>query len=132
MKEAGSKKKLLIWIAAGVLLCFTAALSRGIFGAASAKDVFGMLSDSCILTGVLLGGLGGLSYMASEGFYDIFSYGIKTVWKLFRTGKPAEQFVDYKEEKAKARGPWLKQSLFTGLGFFILSGVFLLLYHFAA
>ena len=77
MKEAGSKKKLLIWIAAGVLLCFTAALSRGIFGAASAKDVFGMLSDSCFLTGVLLGGLGGLSYMASEGFYDIFSYGIK-------------------------------------------------------
>ena len=129
MNELSTAKKILIWAGTGILLCLACAGYAGLFQETSASAVFGKLSDSCLIVGVIFGGVGGLSYMAGEGFYDIFGYGIKTVWKLFRTGKPAGEFADYKAEKAKERRPWRKEMFFTGLGFLLLSAVFWLLYR---
>lgn len=129
--ELSTGKKILIWTGTGLALCLSAAGWSGAFKAETAAAAYGKLSDACFLTAVLLAGIGGLSYMASEGFYDIMGYGVKTVWNLFRTGKPLGDFGDYKEEKAKERRPWKKEALFVGLAFLLLSGIFFLLYRIA-
>ncbi len=129
MNGLSTAKKILIWAGTGILLCLASARANGLFQQEQTAEVFGKLSDSCFLAGVILAGIGGLSYMASEGFYDILSYGVKTVWTLFRTGKPPVGFAEYKEKKAAERRPWRKEAFFTGLVFLLLSVIFLILYH---
>lgn len=114
----------------GLVVFFAVLLSAGIFGADSAKAVLGMLSDGAFVSGVLLSGIAGLSFAASKGMYDVFGYGIGTLKSHFdlKKNKRAESLYDYKQKKDAERRGWLKETLFVGLGFLALAGIFLVVY----
>lgn len=52
------------------------------------------------ISAVILLGLGGLMFVANEGFFDIFSYGFKQVGSSLFGKKPNENndFAGYKEQ----------------------------------
>ena len=61
--------------------------------------------DGATLSSVILLGLGGLMFVANEGFFDIFSYGFKQLGTaMFRKKANDENdFPNYKEQKRTKR-----------------------------
>ena len=53
---------------------------QGLFDSTDAKTVFGILCDGFTFPGVLLTGVGGLKWISTTGFFDIWGYGGKTLW----------------------------------------------------
>ena len=117
-------------LAIGLVIFFAVPLSAGLFSAESVKSVMGMLSDGAFVAGILLAGAGGLSFAASKGMYDVFGYGFNTMKDHFvlKKNKRAGSLYDYKQKKDAERRGWLKETLFVGLGFIVLAGVFMIAY----
>ncbi len=53
------------------------------------------LSDGFFVSAVLFVGMGGLFWVATTGFFDIFSYGFKSLFVLFSPLKKAREFPQY-------------------------------------
>ena len=90
------------------------------------------LSDGCILAAVLLVGVGALGWISCTGFFDIFSYAVKSLLMLFTPlRKPEDQisFYDYKQLKAGKRGASPRFIFDVGVAFLALSVLFLWLYY---
>lgn len=90
------------------------------------------LSDGCFVAAVLLVGVGALGWISCTGFFDIFSYAVKSLLVLFTSLRnPKEQisFYDYKLLKAEKRGAAPRFILYVGLLFLGLSVVLLAVYH---
>lgn len=90
------------------------------------------LSDGCFVAAVLLVGVGALTWISCTGFFDIFSYAVKSLLVLFTSlRKPKDQisFYDYKLLKEEKRGAAPRFILHVGLVFLGLSVLFLALYH---
>lgn len=76
------------------------------------------------LSAVILLGIGGLMFVGSEGFFDVFAYGFKQLGTAMFGKKANEQnsFPDYKEQKRTIRENKPKffiSILFSGLIFLI-------------
>ncbi len=81
-----------------------------------------LLSDACLLPGVILLGVGGLLFVSGTGMFDIISYTLMSI-----TGGGGVGYYEYKcERKSRKRNP--APTLFVGVGFLILSIVFGLIY----
>ena len=90
------------------------------------------LSDGCFVAAVLLVGVGALTWISCTGFFDIFSYAVKSLLVLFTSlRKPKDQisFYDYKLLKEEKRGAAPRFILYVGLVFLGLSVLFMALYH---
>ena len=116
--------------AIGLVLVFAVALSAGLFSVEGAKDVVRILSDAFFVPGVLLSGAAGLSFAASKGFYDVFSYGIQTIKSHFefKKDKRAESLYEFKERKNSEKRGWLKETLVVGLSCIALAAVLVVVY----
>lgn len=125
-KRKLSRKLLLILLAVAAALAVGVAAGRGLFTAPDRSTALAALCDGCFLSGVLFAGVGGLSWMAGQGAYDIFGYGAKSLVEHFNFKKKSfESFYDYKQRKAAEQKPWLKECLLVGGVFLLLSGLFL-------
>ncbi len=109
-------------------------ITSGVFSQESAKEVFALLSNAFFIPGVLFFGIGGLSWCAYEGTFDMISYsftryGIHNLIPGMQKDKP-EEFYEYKQEKEEKRGKkgWLKDALIVGLIGIVVSVVFLVVY----
>lgn len=127
------KKETILQYGAGILFAIAVfvagAFSQGLFEQTSAKEIYGCLSDCFLFPGVLLGGLGALTWIGGEGFFDVMSYGFAFVFnRLIHPRDAQESFYDYKMRKIDNRKPWLKHWFLIGLVCFALSVLFLLLY----
>lgn len=123
-------RKYYIFTAIGIAVFIFAALGRELFEGAPPAETFMILSDCCFIPGVLLMGLGGLSWAASFGAYDVFGYAGSTIMSHFNHSgayRP-ESFYDYKTRKAKSRKPWLFESLIIGVIFTVLAVIFMVVY----
>ena len=106
---------------------------RGVFGAATWQEAAGILSDSCLIPGILLSGAGGLGFAVSKGAYDSFTYlftrfGLQSLLPTRHTYTRVESFYEYKQQKDEKGRSWSPVVLVTGLCCLALSGVFLGLY----
>ena len=120
---------------AALLCALIMAWARGAFSA-DMKTAFGLLSDGLMVSGMILAGIGGLSYAASKGAYDAFGYAFSrfSLHSLFttrQTYKSPESFYEYKSQKNENRRPWSPVLLITGLGALALSGLCLVGYALA-
>lgn len=105
------------------------AISQGLFPETDLQKKIGILSDCFLLPGVLLGGMGALSWAASEGNFDMLRYGFHTVLHRFlHPLTPVEGFYEYKLKRDEARKGWLKHFLVIGLMCTGASIICLLLY----
>jgi hypothetical protein len=105
-------------IIAAVLILVISAFSRGLFSAADGEELFKDLSDCFFITGIILSGVGAISWAGTEGTFDMISYGCKTFFGLFSASyakKLPKSFYDYKQERVTMNKPWLMQTLVVGL-----------------
>ena len=92
------------------------------------------LSDGFFVSTVIFLGLGMLLWISATGFFDIFSYGFKSLLVLFSPLKKASEhphYYEYKCEKdAKREGkPVTHTVLWAGLVCLALSLICLMLYY---
>lgn len=122
-------------ICAGIILAaaLAIALSRGLFSLGSRQEVFGTLSDSFAVPGLMMAGVGGISFMSTKGAYDLFGYALSriTLHELLpfrRTYERPGTLLEYKKQREEKGRRWLPAALQTGLGAVALGMMFLLLY----
>ena len=106
-----SYKKLLKYLipsAVGALLSFLIMRYRGLFSSPTLAGKVMAVSDGFFVTAVLYVGFGLLLLVAQSGFYDIFTYGFKSLIYLFtpmKRNRAEGGFYEYKirqKEKRKA------------------------------
>ncbi len=121
--------KYLITLIFGCVLSFTVMYSKNLFAQTDPATIFHILSDSFIVSGVLLAGLGLLVFVSNEGVFDILVFGTKQFFGFFRKVKTQKfaDFYEYKEARAQKK---LKfgSILVCGAFFILLSVIMYLLY----
>ncbi len=127
--EEKRNRRPLIYAAASAVAVLLVASLMGVFKAPSTQELLRILCDAFFVVGVLLGGVGLLSWIGSNGFFDIFSYAVKVVVIKFRPKAKLESYYDYKQNKDEERKPWLKGLLFCGGICIILACLVLVLYE---
>lgn len=97
-----------------------------------AQRVMSCLSDGCFITGVLLAGIGFLTWISSTGFFDMLYYGfqsLKVFVMPFKAPKKPKAFYDYKTERQTRRKKPLNSVLMVGLAYLALAALFAALYY---
>lgn len=125
-------KKWMIPAALAVLLFALEVYRKHLFGATEAAAVCGILSDGFFLPGVLLGGVGAISWAATFGQFDMLAYSSRQFFGHFIRPLAADlphSFYEYREEKNKKGRRWLVPTFFVGLICLVLSFVMLGLYY---
>ena len=93
------------------------------------------LSDGCFVVGLMMTGVGALTWVSTTGFFDMLSYGVvygvRAVVGLFGGNrKPNDQtFYEYKMAKDEKRGAAQFAILVSGIAWIVLSVVFLMGYY---
>lgn len=129
MKKEGGQtdKRRALLISAGVgLLIFSGVLVANSFWKVGKPDIFRLLSDACITSAALVGGVGVLVFAANGGTFDMLAYGFRQFIDHFRPSARNERyrsFYDYKQAKGERRRP-VAHMLIVGVVFFLLSWIF--------
>lgn len=100
------------WIAlsAGLVLAIGISLMRGLGRGMTTAQSFNCLCDGFFVVGIWMAGLGGLiAISASTDFFDMLSYGVKSLGVMFTPFKSPEKhprYYEYKQERKRKRtGP---------------------------
>ena len=117
-----------------LMIALLIAFGRGLSTAQRAAENFRDLSDGFFVAGGMMLSVGVLTLIATTGFFDIFSYGMKTLVSHFKPQKYMEdtgKYYDYKMARAENRKKPLRTSLHVGLVCILLSLACLVgYYHF--
>jgi len=104
---------------------------RDFFSLTDPTETFAALCDACFVPGVLLAGVGALLFVADDGLFDIFAFGIQKVARLSlrkkREGTAPLTFYDYRAMKQGGRKGGFGFLLVIGGMYLIAAVVFLLL-----
>ena len=134
----GFNKKTLIGLAVqlviALVIAIPVALGQGFSLQGEAALNCRWLSDGFFVSAVIFIGMGGLFWVSTTGFFDIFSYGFKSLFVLFSPLKKAREFPHYYEYKcekdAKREGKPISHTvLVAGLICLAVSLVCLALYY---
>ena len=101
-----------------IVILVICAFALDIFGAEDKVEFFKDLSDCFVISGIILSGVGGISWAGNEGAFDMLSFGCKSFFSLFSKSyskKIPRSFYDYKQEQIEKNRPWLKEALVIGL-----------------
>ena len=133
MKESTRIRLIAYGLSAAVALVIVVAVSlrQGLLEARSFREVCRDLSDGFFVAGLMMSCVGGLSCIAATGFFDIFSYGARTVASHFvpqKDSKGLPKYYDYKVARDEKRKKPLSTVLTVGLVCVGLSLAFVLLY----
>lgn len=125
----GNKYRYIGAVVAAAVIFLVSAGYRDVFFQDSISELMGRISDCLLTAGVLLAGIGILSWIKSKGAYDMMSYGVDSLIKPFTSRrKEFEAFYDFKVRKAEERKPWLKEWFVVGIGLLLLALIALTLY----
>lgn len=119
---------LVILVLAGIM-CFTVERT---FDKQSAKEIVGSLCNCFTVPGVVVGGVGALSYIGRLGGFDglayaFTSFGLHNIWVTNSKKKPAS-FYEYKQAKDEKGRVWFPNLLFCGLGALGVAVLLLIVY----
>lgn len=105
--------------------------AQGFFATDVAIIKYRMLADATSAPGIIMTLLPFLFWMSSDGLFDGLAYALATLGNMltFRGAKKQEKYYDYKKRKAEKRMSGFWFILFVGLGFLLISGIFLILYY---
>ncbi len=106
--------KHLIYGAVTTALVFVTAVWQGLFNPPSGMGVSVIICNAFFIIGVLMAGIGILSWAGSKGTYDIFSYAGKVILVKFKPKEKMQSYYDYTQEKNKNRKAWLKELTILG------------------
>lgn len=122
--------KYAVALAAGLIIALALALSKDAFNQPTVALTAQYLCDACFVAGVMLGGVGLMAFVASDGFFDMLGFGLKKMLSLFSTNdkKMSGSFYDYKVKKMAGRGGF-GYLIITGALFLAAAGGLLILYN---
>ncbi len=92
--------KYLLTLGVGAALALVVMTSKKLFDQTDLATIYHILSDSFMVSGVLLGGLGLLVFASNEGTFDMLTFGTKQFFGFFRKNKE-QKYADYYEYKEK-------------------------------
>ncbi len=124
--------RVLLTVLIGLGIALWAAAARGFHPGLPLPLLCRYGSDGCFVTAVILCGIGTLTLISSTGFFDIFSYGMGTLWAHISSiwkGYEHIRFYDYKAMRAEKRGKSLRFVLAVGLFYLAVSVLLLILYY---
>lgn len=98
----------------------------------TAANVIGKIGNCFIVPGVVISGIGGLSYISYLGGYDSLSYtfsnfALHNIW-VKNQPKRYKTFYEYKEQKDKKGRKWLPRALVVGLISFAIGVILTVIY----
>ncbi len=96
------------------------------------QRIMSSLSDGFFIIGVLLAGVGCLTWISNTGFFDMLTYGfhgLKVLIMPFKAPKKAKPFYDYKLEREEKRKKPLNLVLWVGLAYLGLAALFAMIYY---
>ena len=99
--------KNLIYAASSLFAVFVLAIPLGLFK--GEIPLVHVLCNAFFVCGVLEGGVGLLTWAASEGTFDIFSYAGKVILYKFKPKEKLPSYYDYIQERKENRKGWLKE-----------------------
>ena len=119
-------RKNLIYAAVSAAIVLAIAALKGLFTSTETQETLRILCDAFFIAGVLFAGVGLLTWAASKGAYDIFSYAGKVIIMKFRPKEDIPKYYDYVQEKNQGRKVWLKELAVCGAVCLAVAGLFLL------
>ena len=113
----------------GTLLAVSVFSYRNLLDASNMKDITLILSDSFLVPGVLILGIGILIMVSNGGIFDIFVYSFKKMRASMRERKSTafNSFYDYRVSKEKVPYGFL---IIVGGIFFGLSVIFNIMFYY--
>lgn len=117
-----------------VALVITAlvAWQRGLFQAETAAMAMAALSDGFFTAGIILAGIGAISWASMSGVYDIFRFGSGRAVRWFVPTMDKEKYEDfyrYKQEKEQKGRTWKPHLLWGGLSSLFLAVILYIFYQ---
>ncbi len=100
--------KILVYAGLTLVAVFLLSLPLGLFDAQGEIPTVQVLCNAFFACGVLEGGVGLLSWAASQGAFDIFSYAAKVIIYKFKPKEKLPNYYDYTHRNEKSRKAWLK------------------------
>lgn len=125
MRRGGGRIPGVCSLCVGLLIALGVLVANS-FWTVGKPDIFRLLSDACITSAVLVGGVGALVYVSGKGTFDMLAYGFLHFFDLFRPNarNPLyRDFYDYKQKKGERQRP-VGHMLIVGIVFFLLSWIF--------
>lgn len=127
------KKKTLIRYAVFLILGLIIAVcnfsGQGLFKEENLAEKMGILSDCFLFPAILFGGIGALSWIASQGNFDMLSFGFSHfIMGIVRPRLRQESFYEYKMRKEEKQSGWAKEMFLSGMFYFVICFLFLALY----
>ncbi len=121
--------KYFVTIGCGLILALIVAFSNDLFAQTKNSVIFRILSDSFLVSGVVIAGLGLLLFVSNEGVFDGLAYGFKVLFEMFKKHPtPVKQtYYDYRVEKGRNKVSF-GFMLICGGAFFAICIIFLVLY----
>lgn len=114
--KKSKRSHLVISVTVAVLMFTTGAYTQGLPEAEGMREMIGILSNAFLFPAVLLGGIGALSWIASQGTFDMLRYGVSmAITGLLHPRRKFETFYDYKMQKAEKQNGWLVCEFVVGL-----------------
>lgn len=122
----------LVTAGVGLAIALIVSFARSLYWQQEAEDVYQALCDCFAVPGMLLILFGLLVICTNGGTFDIFGYGAKKFFGLFRkerTEKDKESFYEYRQRKQAGKHAFAYLFI-VGAAFLALGVVFYLLYKF--
>lgn len=121
--------KYFITVGCGLIIALLVAMSSDLFSQTQAFIIFRILSDSCLVAGVLITGMGLLLFVSNEGAFDGITYGFKVLFQMFKPKvKPVkESYYDYRVARGRNKLAF-GFLVICGSAFLVLSIIFTILY----
>lgn len=132
VKKSHKGLQALIALIVGLAIAIGVAFARGFSFQLPIKQMMQCLSDGFFVAGLLELGMGALIWVSTTGFFDMISYGFKSMLVLFtslKNPKEHQNFYDYKTERDEHRGKTNFVLLIVGGALIVLSLVCLWLYY---
>lgn len=122
----------IVLIAVATAIAYLIAVGRGLDWSQPLQLNARYLSDGFFVVGFMMTGMGLLMWASSMGFFDIMSYGVKSLLMLFSLLKTPEEhpsYFDYKMAREAKRGKMKFGMLITGVVYLALSATCLAAYY---
>lgn len=116
----------------GLAIAVLVSFARSLYWQEDTVSVLEVLCDCFAVPGLLLILFGLLVFCTNGGTFDIFGFGAKKFFGLFkreRTEKDRESFYEYRKRKQENKRSFL-YLIIVGAVFLVIGFIFFLLYHF--
>ncbi len=135
MQQRNTKLTWVKYLAAviiGLIIALVICVVKGLFQTDDMQKILRIICDACSLSGILLCGIGLLSFVAKEGTFDVLAYGFKAMRRGRRgyadDARTPKTYYDYKESmKTKRKTAW--HFVIVGLGYIAIAIVLIIVLH---